>query len=113
MSEHSAAILFESIGKGKENRTERPEKGGDTDRRLRQLVQRAREAGELIINVGQGYYRPILTRPEEVLETREFFAKEDARAFELLKRNRAMKRTFEQMTGMQMTFEEVFGCVGL
>lgn len=111
MSEKSARFLFACIGRGKENRVERPEKGGDTDRHLRRLVQNARENGDLIINVGQGYYRPILTRTEELLETKEFFAKEDSRARKIFKRNRALKRTFEKETGNQMTFEEVYGCL--
>lgn len=111
MSEKAARFLFESIGRGKENRTERPEKGSDTDRQLRRLVQEARESGDLIINVGQGYYRPILTRTEELHETKEFFSKEDSRARKIFKRNRALKRTFEKETGQQLTFEEVFGCL--
>lgn len=105
MTEESARMLFDAIGRGKENRVERPA-NDKVDRWLRNLVLNARLEGVNIINVGKGYYIPCLERESEHLECREYFAKERSRISKIVQRYNAQLRTYEKETSQQLTFED-------
>ena len=59
-----AVAYFSKIGKGKDNALQRP-RNARVDRKLRRLIEEAQGAGDIIINVGEGYYRPDMHNPAE------------------------------------------------
>ena len=64
------------------------------DRQLRILVEEANHNGDCIINVGNGYYRPIPGDPVDELEFKEYTSKDDSRAGKLWDKIYSMKTTF-------------------
>lgn len=66
------------------------------DRVLRKKIEKANNEGDCIINVGNGYYRPV---PGDLIDEKEFdeyLAKDLHRARATLKKRLAMKLTFER-----------------
>lgn len=74
-----AESLFSRIGDGRQNAVTRPV-NRTVDRYLRDLVARANERGEVIINVGNGYYRPRFSDPVERSEFEKYINKDISRA---------------------------------
>ena len=93
-----AESLFLQIGYGRENAIVRPE-NKTLDRHLRDLVTQANENGEVIINVGEGYYRPRPWIIAEKMEFNEYIAKDDSRAKRILRKKKKMQSAFEQIGG--------------
>ena len=74
-----AESLFSRIGDGRQNAVTRP-LNRTVDRYLRDLVAQANERGEVIINIGNGYYRPRFFDPVERIEFEEYTNKDISRA---------------------------------
>ena len=87
-----AARLFDMIGEGIGRAVSRP-KDPAVDRRLRQLVSEANQAGDCIINSGFGYYRP---GDDDCVEFQEYVAKERHRAREILRKVRKMEEVYDR-----------------
>lgn len=87
-----AERLFEMIGEGFGHAVSRP-KDPAVDRRLRQLVAEANQAGDCIINMGFGYYRP---GDDDCVEFEEYVAKERHRAREILRKVRKMEEAYDR-----------------
>lgn len=66
------------------------------DRKFRKMVEDANNEGDCIINVGNGYYRPVPGDPVDEKELQEYLAKDLHRARAVLKKRRSMKKTFER-----------------
>ena len=66
------------------------------DRKLRKKIETANTNGDCIINVGNGYYRPVPGDPVDEKELDEYLAKELHRARVLQKKRLGMKLTFER-----------------
>lgn len=94
-AKEQAEYLFSRIGWGRENALMRPA-NRTVDRYLRELIARANERGEVIINVGEGYYRPRFFDPVERMEFEEYINKDISRA----------KRTKEKVDRMKVAFLE-------
>ena len=60
-------IIFNKIGYGKIHALPRPTDQA-IDRALRKKIEVSQSKGDIIINVGYGYYRPDLSVPEELAE---------------------------------------------
>lgn len=88
-----AESLFSYIGYGRENAVNRPT-NRTVDRYLRDLVARANERGEVIINVGEGYYRPRFFDPVERMEFEEYTNKDISRANKTRAKVEMMKAAF-------------------
>lgn len=88
-----AESLFSSIGDGRENAVTRP-MNRTVDRYLRDLVAQANEQGEVIINVGEGYYRPRFFDPVERMEFEEYTNKDISRANKTMAKVGRMKAAF-------------------
>ena len=52
---------------------------------------------DTIINVGDGYYKPRLSVPDEKLECKQYIAQETARAYRVLDKIKPMWAAFERM----------------
>ena len=87
-----AQRLFDMIGEGVGYAVSRP-KDPAVDRRLRQLVSEANQAGDCIINSGFGYYRP---GDDDCVEFEEYVAKERHRAREILRKMRKMEEVYNR-----------------
>ena len=87
-----AQRLFDLIGEGIGHAVSRP-KDPAVDRRLRQLVSEANQAGDCIINVGFGYYRP---GDDDSVEFEEYVAKERHRAREILRKVSRMQQVYDR-----------------
>ena len=89
---------FNRIISGHKNTVSRPDlnlPGNESiDRQLRILVEEANHNGDCIINVGNGYYRPIPGDPVGELEFKEYTSKDDSRAGKLWDKIYSMKTTF-------------------
>lgn len=89
---------FNRITSGHKNTVSRPDlslPGNESiDRQLRILVEEANHNGDCIINVGNGYYRPIPGDPVDELEFKEYTSKDDSRAGKLWDKIYSMKTTF-------------------
>ena len=89
---------FNRITSGHKNTVSRPDLGlpgnESIDRQLRLLVEEANHNGDCIINVGNGYYRPIPGDPVDELEFKEYTSKDDSRAGKLWDKIYSMKTTF-------------------
>lgn len=66
------------------------------DRKFRKMVEDANNDGDCIINVGNGYYRPVPGDPVDEKELQEYLAKDLHRARAVLKKRLSMKMTFER-----------------
>lgn len=66
------------------------------DRRLRRKIEVANNEGDCIINVGNGYYRPVPGDEIDEKELNEYLAKELHRARTIQKKRLAMKMAFER-----------------
>lgn len=94
-----AEFLFSLIGWGKENSVTRP-KDPNVDRELRDFVKKHNSDEEklgVIINVGNGYYKPRSWVLEEKLEFREYRAKDNSRERELHSKGKIMDYKFYRM----------------
>lgn len=80
---------------GSENAMQRPS-NPFKDRWLRKRIEMANNNGDCIINVGNGYYRPIPGKPIDDKEYNEYSAKELSRARAILKKRLAMKMARER-----------------
>lgn len=89
---------FNRITSGHKNAVSRPDLGPpgneSIDRQLRILVEEANHNGDCIINVGNGYYRPIPGDPVDELEFKEYVSKDDSRAGKLWDKIYNMKTAF-------------------
>lgn len=88
-----AEILFSRIGEGRQNAVTRP-LNRTVDRYLRDLVAQANERGEVIINVGNGYYRPRFSDPVERSEFEKYINKDISRADKTKVKVEMMKAAF-------------------
>lgn len=97
-SREIARGYFNRITSGHKNTVSRPDLGlpgnESIDRQLRILVEEANHNGDCIINVGNGYYRPIPGDPVDELEFKEYTSKDDSRAGKLWDKIYSMKTTF-------------------
>lgn len=66
------------------------------DRRLRKQIEIANTKDDCIINVGNGYYRPVPGDPVDEKELDEYLSKELHRARVIQKKRLDMKLTFER-----------------
>lgn len=66
------------------------------DRKLRKQIETANTKDDCIINVGNGYYRPVPGDPVDEKELDEYLSKELHRARAILKKRLNMKMTFER-----------------
>ena len=90
---------FNRITSGHKNTVNRPDlsmTGNESiDRQLRILVEEANHNGDCIINVGNGYYRPIPGDPVDELELKEYISKDDSRADKLWSKIYSMRTAFD------------------
>ena len=91
----NSAQYFSKIGTGHCDTLRRPP-SPYIDRKLRGLVEEANRTGDCIINVGNGYYRPLLGDEIDEAELNEYLASELSRARKILSKRLAMKKTFEE-----------------
>ena len=91
--ELSAETLFNRIG-DRAHAVKRP-KNPNTDRKLRNMVEKAQLGGRLIVNVGdgEGYYEADLNNPEEAMAYRRYINKEKSRIRKHAAKIRAMEAT--------------------
>lgn len=66
------------------------------DRQLRMKIEKANNDGDCIINVGNGYYRPVPGDTVDEKELDEYLAKELHRARAIQKKRLSMKMAFER-----------------
>ena len=66
------------------------------DRALRRKIEIANNEGDCIINVGNGYYRPVPGDEIDEKELNEYLAKELHRARTIQKKRLAMQMAFER-----------------
>lgn len=89
---------FNRITSGHKNTVSRPDlslPGNESiDRQLRLLVEEANHNGDCIINVGNGYYRPIPGDLVDELELKEYISKDDSRAGKLWEKIYSMNTAF-------------------
>ena len=83
--------IFSQIGVGKNASVQRPQNVID-DRRLRKRIELAQANGDIIINVGRGYYRPDLNVPEEAEEFHHYINAKKSRIHAHLKTIKAMEK---------------------
>lgn len=67
-----------------------------TDRKNRRIIEQANHNGDCIINVGNGYYRPVPGEPVDDKEFEEYMATELGRARKILKKRLSMRQTRER-----------------
>ena len=91
--------FFYRITSGLKNTVSRPDLGPpgneSIDRQLRILVEEANHNGDCIINVGNGYYRPIPGDPVDELEFKEYVSKDGSRAGKLWDKIYSMRTAFD------------------
>lgn len=94
-----AESYFIRIGDGHEHAISRPNiksgEGDRVDRTLRAMVERANHNGDCIINVGNGYYRPIPGDLVDETEFREYISREDSRFAKICGKIVSMRFAFE------------------
>ena len=66
------------------------------DRILRGKIEKANRNDDCIINVGNGYYRPVPGDVTDESELNEYLSKELSRARNVLAKRAAMQTTFER-----------------
>lgn len=102
--------ILKYLGEGKENAVTREQlvaRTGMSDRKVRQLIEDARQAGAIIINAqdGRGYY--IGSDPAEL---KRQLATNRRRALSILAQQKHLKRKIRELEGSdQVTLEEVSG----
>ena len=98
MQKDFAIQLFLRIGYGKNKAVKRPE-NKIIDRRLRELISEWNMDSEhdTIINTGDGYYIPRRGNQTEMLEYKEYIAKERGRGMLILGKVSPMERAYERM----------------
>lgn len=89
-----AKEYFDRIPDGHKNAIQRPW-NRSVDRSLRNMIERANNNGDCIINVGEGIYRPIPGDPVDEKELNEYLNKELHRARSIQLKRLCMKKTFE------------------
>ena len=100
--------ITDFIGIGRENAVDRfqlMERTGLPDRRVRKLIQEARERGEIIINAqdGRGYYIS-----DDVGEMKRQLASNRSRAMSVLRQLKYLRRKIREAENKdQITIEEV------
>lgn len=85
----------ENIPYGHNNAVQRPSNPIE-DRKLRREIEKTNCNGDCIINVGNGYYRPVPGDATDETELWEYLAKELHRARAVQKKRLNMKMTFER-----------------
>lgn len=106
-AKEQAEYLFSRIGWGRENALMRPA-NRTVDRYLRELIARANERGEVIINVGEGYYRPRFFDPVERMEFEEYINKDISRANRTKAKVGRMREAFMKSSpGYTEAFEQL------
>ena len=80
---------------GHENPLQRPANPCE-DRILRRNIEYANNNGDCVINVGEGYYRPVPGDAVDEKELNEYLAKELHRARAIQAKRLAMKMAFER-----------------
>ena len=88
-------INIENSPYGHENAVQRPSNPIE-DRRLREKIEQANRTEDCIINVGNGYYRPVPGDLTDEAELKEYLAKELSRARKIQSKRLAMRLTFER-----------------
>lgn len=73
-----AMEAFNRIETGKHAAVSRP-RDPRSDRVLRKMIEEAQSNGDIIINLGDGYYRPDFSKPDEVQEYRHYIAQKESR----------------------------------
>ena len=95
----TAESYFIRIADGHEHAIQRPslhtEFGERADRLLRKMVEDANHTGDCIINVGNGYYRPIPGNVVDEKEFHEYINKDSSRKEALSDKINAMQEAFE------------------
>lgn len=66
------------------------------DRALRKEIEKANNKDDCIINVGNGYYRPVPGDVVDEKELHEYLAEEASRARSINEKCSIMKKTFER-----------------
>lgn len=66
-----------------------------TDRRLRDMIAKANQNGDCIINNGNGIFRPVPGDPEDERQFAQYLRKELARARAILYKRMKMKEAFK------------------
>ena len=90
----NAEEYFERIPDGHENSMPRPYNPA-TDRRLRDMIAKANQNGDCIINNGNGIFRPVPGDPEDERQFSQYLRKELARARAILYKRMKMKEAFK------------------
>lgn len=88
-------VELEKIPFGHRNPMTRPS-NKNKDRALRREIEKANNKDDCIINVGNGYYRPVPGDAVDEKELNEYFAVEASRARSIDEKCSIMKRTFER-----------------
>lgn len=100
--------ITDFIGVGRENAVDRfqlMERTGLPDRRVRKLIQEARDRGEIILNAqdGRGYYLS-----NDVGELKRQYRTNRRRALSVLRQQKYLRRKIKEAENKeQMTIEEV------
>ncbi|MDU7032029.1 MAG: hypothetical protein E6357_30715 [Clostridiales bacterium] len=93
-----AKSYFSRITCGHRNTVLRPDLSTDLsqriDRELRRLVEKANHDGDCIINIGNGYYRPIPTDPVDALEYKQYKMEGHSRINKLTLKEESMDMAF-------------------
>lgn len=92
----TAQEYFNAIPVGRKNAVKRPS-NPNIDRVLRRLIAEARTQGRLIVNNGDGYFEADPHDEADVLELKEFIAKQKSRIRQTVEGIKAMEYAY-QMT---------------
>lgn len=90
------SALQELIPKGKENAVSRSElvaETGESDRKVRRMIQQLRAEGDLIVNDGSGYY--VVDETDLDAIERQYKA-DTARAMAILQRRKRMRKILKE-----------------
>lgn len=90
-----AERLFNLIGYGHQTTLKRPF-NAYTDRKLREMVEDANRHADCIINVGDGYYRPVPGNATDEAEFNRYINSELSRARKILHKRMCMKKAFSE-----------------
>ena len=88
-------MRIDQIPYGHENAVRRPQNASE-DRKLREDIEMANQTGDCIINVGEGYYRPIPGDSIDDKELNEYLAKERSRKRSIRKKRHAMMAAYSR-----------------